>query len=242
MKKLMTSLLLSISFSGMTVAASNFSAFANGDKLYVTTLGDTCNTYTGTLTVSKSCDERRLTRNFAISCKAELSVMATELFCGEETDSTPKVMEISLAKNNVAKEAKNLKLTYNGSTINVSLNQNRNQPNVNVNLNAKAIYDALNVTEINVSPNYYGSMTFVKNVGGLLCSFEYNVGSSQYNCKFQGPKSEETIYNTLNVATRVLNPGVAGFSRIGKIVGNLECVKESVVYPGAKASYTCNLL
>ncbi len=47
------------------------------------------------------------------------------------------------------------------------------------------------------------------------------------------------IYKALNVKEEILNPGIAGTSRRAKTVGGLSCYSSILVYPGAKATYTC---
>lgn len=98
----------------------NFSAFSVGDTLYVTLLGDGCNSYGGSLEVDPLCRSDRMTKNFSPTCQAGLQVMATELACLGGR-SKPVVLEISLNKSKIAPEAQELELTYGDSQVTVQL-------------------------------------------------------------------------------------------------------------------------
>jgi len=104
----------------------------------------------------------------------------------------------------------------------------------------KAIYEALNVPALNEDPDF-GSMDFVKKVGGLKCSQMYYGEGFAYSCKLSENNNAELIYKALDVEAVNLNPGIAGSYRLGKSVGGLECVKSSVVYPNAQPDFTCSL-
>lgn len=94
------------------------SAFVNGSTLYVTVLGD-CNSMSGTLEVAPICNDKRLTKNFAVECEAQLSIQATELFCGGFKQA--HVIEIDLKKTDVAREAQVLNLDVMGRTLKIRL-------------------------------------------------------------------------------------------------------------------------
>jgi hypothetical protein len=102
-------------------ASENYSAFSEGDNLYVTILGD-CNHYGGQLRVAENCKEGRAMKNRALMCSAELSVIKTEMGC-PNGNVTPKVLTLSLDKAKVAREAETLNLEYNGSVVEVQLHR-----------------------------------------------------------------------------------------------------------------------
>ncbi len=240
MKKLLSILLLGVSASAFSAVLPEFSAFSKGDKLVVTVLGDSCNSYGASLEVNSSCDSRRLTRNFAYSCRAELKVSSSELYCGNSDLDTPKVMELSLSENFVTKEAKKLYLKYNGAVVTVALDQLGVNDEPVKEINAKEIYEALKVKAVNLSPRY-GSVEFQKSVGGLVCTNNYSFGGGTYKCTLRQNNNSEKIYEALTVKPKHLNPGIAGSYRLGKLVGGLECVKSGVVYHSDEPEYTCTL-
>jgi hypothetical protein len=96
-----------------------FSAFAHNGMLYVTVLGD-CNSYGGSLEVSPTCRQDRVTKNRAVECDAKLAVISTKMAC-PETPPTAKVMAINLSQEKVASEARLLHLGYGAQTIDVRL-------------------------------------------------------------------------------------------------------------------------
>ncbi len=118
MKLLLMITMMSISVLASAEKAPLFSAFANGDDLYVTILADSCNNIGADLIVADSCKDDRLTRNFASVCFAELEVSSTKMAC-HDLKSIPKVLVLSLKDSNVAKEAELLKLVYQNQTIDV---------------------------------------------------------------------------------------------------------------------------
>ena len=118
MKTLIVSLTLLLSNFAF---AANFSAFADGDKLHVTILTDTCNAYGVELVPNSLCHQDRLTRNYAVNCDAGLRVISTMMYCGEETKA--QVFTLSLDQSKVAKEAKTLNIEYGQDVIEVELNR-----------------------------------------------------------------------------------------------------------------------
>ena len=99
--------------------AARFSAFNQGDTLYVTIIGDNCNSYGGRLQVASSCLEDRMTENYAVSCYATLSVLSTKMFCGPGYKA--RVLEINLREAKVAQEAKKLTLNYLDEEITIDI-------------------------------------------------------------------------------------------------------------------------
>lgn len=94
------------------------SAFVNGRTLYVTVLGD-CNSMHANLEVEPLCNDKRLTKNFAVKCSAQLSITATELFCAGIKKA--HVIEIDLNETDLAREAQLLNLGVMGRTLQVRL-------------------------------------------------------------------------------------------------------------------------
>ncbi len=64
--------------------AANFGAFAVDGKLYVTTLGDSCNALSAIINIPANCDGRRPTPDYITSCGVELLLMQTELACFDD--------------------------------------------------------------------------------------------------------------------------------------------------------------
>ena len=102
-------------------ATPDFSAFSKDGELYVTVLGDTCNNYTGSLNVDSTCREDRAFENLATHCEASLMIKKTKMAC--KPGYMPKVMKINLNDNNVAKESRNMSLSYGNDTIEVALDR-----------------------------------------------------------------------------------------------------------------------
>jgi len=120
MKKMLSTLLLGLMVLSTSAQLPGFSAFSDGDNVYVTVLGDSCNYKTANLKVSQSCQEDRLTKNIARSCNAELFISTSKMICFDNK-LVPKVITLNLDDENVAQEAAVLKLTNDGVTIRVRL-------------------------------------------------------------------------------------------------------------------------
>lgn len=103
-----------------TASAANFSAFVQGDDLYITLMTDGCNAYNVALEVDGICKEGRLTANYATECSADLAVMSTEMYCGQ-IPPVAKVFKVSLTESKVAVEAQVLTLRYWGNTVDVQI-------------------------------------------------------------------------------------------------------------------------
>lgn len=85
------------------------SAFTKNGVLYLTILGDDCNSKAVSLDVAGICREDRLTRNWAATCLAEVLVKSTKMGC---RGTKAEVYEIDLDKANVAKESTTLYLSF----------------------------------------------------------------------------------------------------------------------------------
>ncbi|MES3037245.1 MAG: hypothetical protein V4736_04990 [Bdellovibrionota bacterium] len=110
----------------------------------------------------------------------------------------------------------------------------------------KAIYEALKAKEVNVNPGIVGSGNIQKSVGGLKCNkmtVIYMGSVPSYDCQLAAKNNAKAIYSALNVQESNENAGspIVGNQILSKKVGGLECYKQTVVYPGAKPSYSCNL-
>ena len=113
---LLTTLLLTLSSQAKT-----FSAFADGDNLYVTMLLDGCNGHALDLDVDGLCKDDRLTKNYATHCGATMIVTSTQMFC-EPMFTKPVTFQLSLSKSNIAAEAKELTLrNYTGEEVTIDL-------------------------------------------------------------------------------------------------------------------------
>ncbi len=98
-----------------------FSAFTSDNKLHVTIMADTCNSYGASLVVPGICHADRMTANYAVDCPVDLQVVSTKMFCGGLT--VPKVLTIDLKEARVTQEAKILVLSYEGHSVNVTINK-----------------------------------------------------------------------------------------------------------------------
>lgn len=107
--------------SGIAQAAPTASAFTHKGMLYITVLGDKCNSISGGLEVDGICRDDRMTQNYAEECSAEVQLMQTEMYCGEDVEA--RVVTLDLQKENVAREAKTLHLRYGGEVITVEVNR-----------------------------------------------------------------------------------------------------------------------
>lgn len=105
--------------SGITQASPNASAFTHGGKLYITVLGDKCNSISGGLEVDGICRDDRMTRNYAVECSADVQLMQTEMYCGQDVEA--RVVTLDLQKENVAREAKILNLRFGTEVITVEV-------------------------------------------------------------------------------------------------------------------------
>ncbi|MBT3981132.1 MAG: hypothetical protein HOE90_07245 [Bacteriovoracaceae bacterium] len=115
-------LLLSLSAVSLAAASTDFSAFSVGDKLYVTVLGDSCNSIRPSLLVAENCKDDRVMKNLAYRCTVKFSYASTKMYCNDK-EPVPRVMSLSLSQSNVAKEAKLLYLEFNAQHIKVQLDQ-----------------------------------------------------------------------------------------------------------------------
>lgn len=120
MKKMLAILLVVSSLTIIAKDVPRFSAFSDGKYLHITILGDSCNAFGGELAVSRRCQKSRAIENYAASCKATLSVIATEMFCNDP-EPVPRIISLELSKTQIAYEATTLILTYGDTTIDVSL-------------------------------------------------------------------------------------------------------------------------
>jgi hypothetical protein len=104
-----------------SINAASFSAFADGDNLYVTMLLDDCNSHGLALDVDGLCRNDRLTKNYATSCGADLIVRSTKMYCGKSS-LEPVTFTLSLKKSNIASEAEELTLrNFNGDEVTIEL-------------------------------------------------------------------------------------------------------------------------
>lgn len=116
-----TFILLTTLFLTFSSQAKTFSAFADGDKLYITMLLDSCNGHAVDLAVDGLCKDDRLTKNYATHCGATMIVTSTQMYC-EPMLTKPVTFELSLKESNIAAEAKELTLrSYSGEQITIEL-------------------------------------------------------------------------------------------------------------------------
>ncbi len=120
MKTLILSLLVVSSFSLFSSEVPRFSAFSDGTNLHITVMGDTCNRVSGFLDVSSRCKASRVIENYALSCTAELRMMATELACSDDK-LIPQVFSINITKADIAREAKSLTLVNGDQEITIAI-------------------------------------------------------------------------------------------------------------------------
>ena len=104
-------------------ATKNFSAFSYKGDIFVTVLGDSCNTFSGSLSVDDFCKNDRTIENKVIICGVDLRVISTEMACLSKNDPKPHVFKINLDKSNIAKEASFLKIKYRGKSIKLKLDR-----------------------------------------------------------------------------------------------------------------------
>ena len=111
---------------------------------------------------------------------------------------------------------------------------------------ALAIYNVLNVEEVDPTPGIVGATNRVKSVGGLKCRKTMGVGPhgprTSAHCEFKGRRNNQKIYDALNVAAINVTPaGLAGSVTHQKSVEQLVCESSKPVVPRAKAKYTCTM-
>ena len=106
-----------------SINAATFSAFADGDNLYVTVLLDSCNSHGLGLDVDGICRSDRMTANYATECGASLSIRSTKMACFDMTLEA-QTFKISLKESKVAPEAEVLTLRrYNGEQISIDIDR-----------------------------------------------------------------------------------------------------------------------
>lgn len=103
-------------------AAVPFGAFSYANYLYVTVRND-CNKLDASLAVDDLCNKNRSTRNFARSCKVNLNLVSTLMFCPAAMIFPPKVFVFDLANENIAPEADELIIRNGDYSIRVDLNR-----------------------------------------------------------------------------------------------------------------------
>jgi len=107
---------------GQRSESKPFSAFISTNILYVTVLGDTCNTLSGTLDVEESCRADVSGRDAVDICKARLEITSTRKACPDRR-RVPHVLEIDLQENRVAPESRVLLLTHEEVTLRLLVNR-----------------------------------------------------------------------------------------------------------------------
>jgi hypothetical protein len=124
MNRIAFAVLLSMFFSVQSFAdqSSAIDVTAKGDTLTVIILEDGCSQLTGRLEVSFDCQENRGVHNFANFCSAEF---VYDKIAGQCSSSklVPRMMELSLKEQNVAKEAIELTIGFRGRTTVVQLDR-----------------------------------------------------------------------------------------------------------------------
>jgi hypothetical protein len=118
---------LMLEYSGdvleIPIEKSTISGFVKDNVLFLTVLGNNCDSLSGGIQVDASCNADRLTKNFALTCQADVIVKReTHNQC---LAAIPKghTFQIDLAKSKVAKEARNLILNYGDEIIHVQINK-----------------------------------------------------------------------------------------------------------------------
>ncbi|MFN8790589.1 MAG: hypothetical protein ACK5Y2_03940 [Bdellovibrionales bacterium] len=102
--------------------SSSFSAFISTNILYVTVLGDTCNTLTGSLEVEESCRADVPRREPVETCQARLEISTTRKACPDRR-RVPHVLEIDLRESRVAPDARILLLNHEDTTLRLRVNR-----------------------------------------------------------------------------------------------------------------------
>lgn len=109
-------------FLSLSLQAGTFSAFSQGDTLYLTTMVDSCNAHGAGLNVDGICHADRMTANYATECSASVSIISTQMACFDQT-LKPMVFELSLDQNRVASEAEVLTLRMYGEEVTIKLDR-----------------------------------------------------------------------------------------------------------------------
>jgi hypothetical protein len=121
MKTILFALVFGASLASQA-AGPEFGAFVTDNVLYVTFLGDNCNSYNASLQVEGLCHKGRMTMNYASQCGADLMVGSTKMAC-HSMEVEPHTFAIKLSETDVAPEAKVLFLKFNGKKTKVKINK-----------------------------------------------------------------------------------------------------------------------
>ncbi len=122
MKKLLYGIMASVSISAAAAdQGAIFSAFTSGGKLYVTILGDDCNSMGARLVVPKECRQDRETRDLVYQCTVGLSVWSTRMACPGRKH-VPRSFEIDLKESGLTRELRELTIHYHGPDVTVKIN------------------------------------------------------------------------------------------------------------------------
>lgn len=111
----------------------------------------------------------------------------------------------------------------------------------------EAIYNALDVPEMNMSENLLGASITEKSVGDLSCVKTLVIvpdATPSYECQLHesdDATSSQSIYEALDVIEESLNPGIAGAYNIQKSIGGLICQKSRLILPDAPEVFACLL-
>ncbi len=119
----MKALLIALSLV-VASSASASSAFTHDNNLYLTILGDSCNTLSASLKVDDLCRRDRVTANQVKDCRVDLLVMSTAMACEEQTTlPTAKVIKIDLAQTLVDNHATRLIIGQGENKMVVKINR-----------------------------------------------------------------------------------------------------------------------
>ena len=110
----------------------------------------------------------------------------------------------------------------------------------------QAIYDGLQVKEVDKTAGRMGATTFEKSVGGLVCTKTTVVAPNatpEYRCAIRDRgRSDAEIYNAIPGKEVNKTPkGALGATMLEKKIGRLSCQKREVVYPNAQPTFECRL-
>jgi hypothetical protein len=119
MKNLFLSALITLSTQAFSGSA-NFAGLVKDDSLFLTIKTDGCNSYRVGLEVDGSCNDDRLTANYAETCYASTTVLSTKKACPAGSGEL-KTFEINLKESKVAREAKLLVLKHSGESIEIEI-------------------------------------------------------------------------------------------------------------------------
>lgn len=183
-------ILILIATLTVSAQAQDFSAFVYDDNLYVTLMLDTCNNHSAGLTLAPNCAAgtpgQAMTTDYVETCKAELSVRSTKMFCGNR-ESEAKALKVDLKGYNLRKTIKDLELTWGSSTVDVSL---KNSPKFsafinNGNLELTGLGDTCNAFGADLSVSKFCDKNRMTRNGVVSCDIKLGFIQTEIFCPDQ---------------------------------------------------------